>query len=116
MGTKRDKRDYTPEFKVQAARLVLNEKMSIGRAAEDLGISMSTLNGWLKKFESGKWDLATGLSVGDRRRIDPKTSSLSSSLSADKIRIQELEKQNRRLTLERDILKKAMAYCVDVPR
>jgi transposase len=72
--------------------LVLEQKLSLKQAATDLGIGVSTLEYWLKKQQQA-------------------TSSAGSVEEPDlKKRNAELERQVRRLTLERDILKKAAAY------
>lgn len=121
--TKRAIRDFTPEFRIEAAKLVIENGTGVTQAANDLGLSSSTLQGWVTKFRSGLWDIATGLpSVQQGKPLQPvqqktaTTSPPNAQTISDKARIQELERQNRRLTLERDILKKAMAYCVDIPR
>lgn len=114
---KRECREYTPEFRSQAGQLVIKEGVSLVKAASDLGISMGTLNGWLGKFRSGQWCLETG---GPKLASDSDAAKLKTRngthVSADQQRIQELERQVRRLTLEREILKKAMAYCIEIPK
>lgn len=105
-------REYTPEFKSQTGKLVLQQGTSANMAARDLGVPPSTLHGWISHFKKGDWDLDTGL---------PKNCSGASyrkmaDVSEEQQRLKELEHQVKRLTLERDILKKAMAYFMEQPK
>ena len=106
---------YAPEFRVHACRLVIDEKLSQTKVAIDLGIPPKTLFGWVKKFRDGQWDLKSG----EPRKVEEKGSHLvrtKETLSSERREVLELQKQVRRLTMEREILKKAMAYCVDLPK
>lgn len=86
------RRHFTDEFKHSAVALVLEQKLSLQQAATDLGIGASTLHAWINKQQRAT------LSAGNAEETDLKK------------RNAELERQVRRLTLERDILKKAAAY------
>jgi transposase len=86
------KRKYTAEFRTGAVALVLNEKRSIPDAAAALGIPANTLTVWVSQSRNAK-----GVFLPDEQR----------DLAA---RVRELEAENRRLKLERDILKKATAF------
>lgn len=119
------KRDYDPAFRQQAAKLVLVEKMSVSAAAKDLGIPVNSLHAWVQKFQDGSWTLdPVGTDVDvvavKNSRMTPKLPS-SSQKQHDRLAQMEashrdLEIKLRRMTQERDILKKAMAYCLDVPK
>lgn len=106
--TNRFTRSFDSAFKVNAAKLVLEEGVSIPQVSKDLGISASTLHGWVNKFRSGQWSFSITSPLAS------KTHSVETS--SDKLKIQDLERQLRRLTMERDIIKKAMAYCVEIPK
>ena len=86
------RRRFTPEFKRSAVALVVEQNYTRQQAAESLGIGPGTLNNWLQK------DRRLRGSTGPNGEIDLKK------------RNAELERENRRLTMERDILKKAAAY------
>lgn len=86
------KRSFTPEFKASAVALVIEQKYSRQEAARNLGVSVSTLDAWLHK-----------------QRHLQGASNLVEEADLRK-RINELERENRRLTMERDILKKATAF------
>ena len=87
MTTKR--REYTREFKLEAVSLVVDYKRKIAEVAESLGIGASTLDNWVRKYKKEQQGIApaTGLALTDEQR-----------------ELQELRKQVKRLTMERDIL------------
>jgi len=81
---------FTTEFKRSAVALVKEQHQSIRQAAANLGIGDATLRYWIRK---------------DREKQ-------GSESEAETLRIQlaEAQRQIRRLTEEREILKKATAY------
>lgn len=87
-----NRRKYTAEFRQGAVALVLKEKRSIPDAAAALGMPANTLNVWVSQARNGK-----GVFLPDEQK----------DLAA---RVRELEAENRRLRIERDILKKATAF------
>lgn len=86
------RRVFSDEFKAAAIKLVTEQKQSAKQAAKDLGINQTTLLYWLKLH-----------------RRDGNAAVTSHELSLRR-RVRELEAQNERLRLERDILKKAAVY------
>src|ERR1700733_4595271 len=86
---------YSRQFREQAMDLVRVQGLQPMPAARELGIPFSTLLQWLKK-------------AGWVRREEPKA-ALSEDPMALKIRVAELERQGKRLGMEKDILKKATA-------
>jgi transposase len=87
---------YTREFREQAMDLVRVQGRDPAKAARDLDMPPGTLNQWLKK-------------AGWVRRVEP-SSPLPEDPHALKLRVAELERQVRRLEMEKEILKKATAY------
>jgi transposase len=86
------KRTFSLEFKESAVKLVQERGYTIVEAAKSLGIDGNSLRGWLKKFPAD----APGKGVkGDQ------------ALRAE---IQRLRKENQRLMMDREILKKATAF------
>jgi len=81
---------YADEFKIEAVRLVTERGFKVAEVADRLGITTHSLYAWRRKF--GKPD------VIQRAELDQ---------SAD---IRRLKSELRRVTEERDILKKAAAY------
>tara|TARA_R110000751_G_scaffold33508_2_gene83496 strand:+ start:9851 stop:10162 length:312 start_codon:yes stop_codon:yes gene_type:complete len=92
MTTKR--RAYTREFKLEAVSLVIEHNRKVAEVAQSLGIGISSLDNWVRKYKKEKQGIAPteGLSLTDEQR-----------------RIQELEREVRQLKMEKDILKKASA-------
>ena len=87
------RRTFSPEFKLEAAQLVLDQGYTIKAASEAVGVGKSTLEYWLKQLKE------------ERQGKTPT----ASAITPDQRRIQDLEKQVRRLELEKEILKKATA-------
>jgi transposase len=92
----RTNKHYTREFKEQAMDLVRVQGTNPTHAARDLDIPPATLNQWLKK-------------AGWVRRVEPSP-LLPEDPHALKLRVADLERQVKRLELEKEILKKATAY------
>lgn len=89
-------RSYSTEFKDQAVCMVIEGHRRVSEVARSLNISVSLLEGWIKAYK------AKGTAAGVGRGKGKK--------DADKERIKQLEQENERLRMERDILKKAAAY------
>lgn len=85
-------RKYTREFREAAVGLVLGEGLGVTEAAERLGVPMNTLWAWV---------------VQARKRKGVFTPQADRDLEA---KVRELEAENRKLRIEREILKKATAY------
>ena len=95
---------YTGQFKEEAMDLVRERGYDAARAARDLGVPVTTLNMWLKK--AGWVRPAEG-------PVDPDADGVTAP-SQDparlRLRVQELERQVKRLETEKEILKKATAF------
>jgi transposase len=85
-------KSYPKEFRLDAARLVIEQGYSLKEAAGKLGVSSWSIGNWVRQFRS------TG-------ELEGMTSNMTPD---DELR--ELRKQNRQLRLENEILKKAAAY------
>jgi transposase len=90
----REKRSYTPEFKMDAVRLVTEQGYKTSEAARNLGIHASVLNRWKQQMASDNKTAFPG-----KGRLTP-----------EKEELQRLRKENQQLKMERDILKKAAAF------
>ena len=87
---KRKRRTHSDEFKREAVKLVIVEGHSVAEAARNLGIHANILRKWKLKFEADQED---------------------PSLTEDeRMEMARLRAENRRLRMERDILKKATAF------
>ncbi len=87
---KRKRRTHSDEFKQEAVKLVIVEGLSVAEAARNLGIHANVLRNWKLKYEADLEDP----SLTDDERME----------------MARLRSENRRLRMERDILKKATAF------
>ena len=90
----RKRKNYSKQFKNDAVKLVTEQGFDVSEAARNLGIHHSSLRRWKRQFES------------DGNQAFPG----KGNLSADKDELNRLRKENKRLRMERDILKKATAF------
>jgi transposase len=93
------RKSYTKEFKVQAVKLVVEQGMSGKQVCQDLGVSYSALVRWLRENRSHGKDAFPG-----KGKLMPQD---------EQVRL--LERDVRRLTIERDILKKTIGYFAEKP-
>jgi len=84
-------RKHTAEFKAEAVSLVLEHDKPKAQVSRSLGISPSMLERWIQKHEEEK---------------DP----VKSKQVSESKRVLELERELKRVTEERDILKKAAIF------
>jgi len=94
------KKKYTKEFKIEACKLVVDKGQQVKMTAENLGLNASMLGRWIKEYKA------------DKRESFPGNGNLRS----DDKKLRDLEKQLKLVSMERDILKKAMAYFVEQPK
>jgi transposase len=87
----RTRAPYPPEFRAEAIRLVKASGESIRQVAKDLGVSDQTLRNWVTQDDVD----------GGRK---------SGLTSDERVRLRELERENRKLREEREILRKAAAF------
>lgn len=85
------KRKFSDEFKHSAVQLVNQQGYSISQAAKSLGVDPACVRGWVTK-QAGQAETAP---------------SGEGAMAAE---LRRLRKENARLLMERDILKKAAAF------
>lgn len=90
----RNKQDYTPEFRAEAVKLVLNQGLSLAEAAKRLSIPKGTLTNWVSNAKGASVIAAPG----------------ARSVLELEAEVRRLRKELAEVRLERDILKKATAY------
>jgi transposase len=85
------RRKFTREFKISAVKLVNEQGYSVPEAARSLGVDQGSIRYWISKFsgEDGVTPTGEGAIKGE---------------------LQRLRKENARLLMEREILKKAAAF------
>jgi transposase len=85
------KRKYTREFKESAAKLVSEQGYTVVEAAKSLGVDPNSIRYWVKEFPGNGGGAAAG----------------EGALRAE---LRRLREENKRLLMEREILKKAAAF------
>ena len=91
--TKRTRRTFTPEFKLECAQLVVDNGYTIKAATEAMGVSKSSMESWVRQLRA------------ERKGSSPK----ATPLTPEQRKIRELEKKIRLIEEEKEILKKATA-------
>jgi len=91
MGTRRQ---FSREFKLEAVRLVKQRGVTVAQAARDLDVHENVLRKWIREL------------AADPQQAFPGKGVMKSEVAE----IERLKKENAKLRMERDILKKAAAY------
>jgi len=91
--SRRPKRNYTPEFRLEAAQLVVDQNYTVREATEAMNVGNSTIDKWARQLRK------------ERDGESPK----ATPMTPEQLRIRELEKRIRDIEMEKDILKKATA-------
>ncbi len=87
------RRQFSSEFKLEAAQLVVDQKYSIREAADAMNVGHSTMDKWVRQLKKER--------AGGAIPANPMT--------PDQKRIKELERYINRVEEENEILKKATA-------
>jgi transposase len=87
-------RKFTPEFREEAARMVVETSGPIAEVARELGINETSLGNWVRAYREKH--------AGDEPRLQ----------LSERARLRELERENRELRMKNDFLSKAAAYFV----
>ena len=87
---------YTEEFKIEAVRQVTDRGYSVAEVARRIGTTTHSLYAWKKKY-------------------GPDSAEHQEKTEAEQ-EIRRLKKELRRVTEERDILKKAAVYFANQPK
>jgi transposase-like protein len=87
------RRKFSPQFKAEAVQMVIETGKPIAAVARDLGIHDGTLGNWVNAW----------------RREHPEPDQPLSPV--ERVRVKELEEENRRLRMENEFLKKGGGLC-----
>ena len=96
MSTKYPK--YSPEFREEAAKMVVDGSRPIAQVAREMGLSETSLGNWVRAYR--------GAHAGDEPPLE----------LSERARLRELERHIRELEMENAFLKKAAAYFAREPR
>jgi transposase len=91
-------RKFSPEFREEAARMVVETSRPIADVARELGIHETSLGNWVRAYRQEH--------AGDEPPLQ----------LSERARLRELERRNRELEMENAFLKKAAAYFAREPR
>ena len=91
------KQRYTPEFKEEAVRQIIDRGYSVSEVAQRLGVSQHSLYQWVKAVKPNQSEQQAQALVDAKREI------------------LKLRSQLQRVEQERDILKKAARYFASQP-
>ena len=86
---------YTREFRQEAVKMIIEEKLSFPEAGRRLSLPPSTLATWVKAFKTGR--------LGEVGKTYRPLTEIEMELARTKKELVEVK-------MERDILKKAAAY------
>jgi transposase len=88
----KNRRSFTPEFKEEAAKLVIESSRPVASVAREVGVNEQTLRNWTNDYRIKHAADEPPLTVTERARL------------------RELEKEVRELRLEKEFLGKAAAF------
>jgi transposase-like protein len=91
----RPKKNFSPEYREEAVKMVIETSRPIARVARELGINEGTLGNWVAAYRREHAGEEPPLALSERARL------------------RELERETRDLKMENDFLKKAAAYAGD---
>jgi len=86
------RRKFTPEFKDEAVKLVIETSRPIAEVAREIRVNEGTLGNWVSKYRVDHADEEPPLTVSERARL------------------RELERENRELRMKAEFLGKAAAF------
>ena len=90
---RRTRRKFSDEFKRDAVEIVRVSGKPIAEVARELGIYDTTLGNWVNQDQVNR---------GERQGLS----------SAERLELSELRRENARLRMERELLKRAVAFWV----
>ncbi len=92
MGRKK-RRKFTAEYKAEVVKLVRESDKGIGQLSRELGLTESSVRNWVKQAD-----------------VDEGRGPEGALTTDEKEELRRLRRDNKRLKMERDILKKATAF------
>ena len=95
MNQKRQRRDFTDEFKNDAVKLVTEQGYTCTEVGRRLGVNHTNISRWVRQY---------------RNQLDGLGQNINGSTRELEDEVKRLRKENKRLLMEREILKKAAAF------
>jgi transposase len=97
---KHSRKPYPDEFKQEAVRLLMEQRLPRSQVARDLGVDPETLRRWARELAPDS------AGAGDTPSVPPVNSA----------ELARLRRENEQLRMERDILKKAIGIFSRMPQ
>ena len=94
-----ERRRFAAEFKREAVRVAKQSGVARSQVARELGLNANMLSRWVREAEAGKWEMSAGTPLKTEQQQE----------------LERLRRELKRVTTERDILKKAVAYFAKEP-
>ena len=98
MKLSKQRRQYSPEYRDEAVKLVIETSRPIVTVADELGINAGTLGNWVNLYRQEHADDEPMLDINDRARL------------------RQVERELREANMEIAFLKKAAAYFAQIPQ
>lgn len=86
------RRKFTPEFKDEAVKMVIESSRPIAEVAREIHVNEGTLGNWVNRYRAEHVDEEPPLTISERARL------------------RELERENRELRMKTEFLGKAAAF------
>lgn len=96
--SKRVKKEYSPEFREEAVKLVIETSRPTAHVARELGVNEGTLGNWVNRYREEHAGEEPVLDVSERARL------------------RQVERELREARMENEFLKKAAAYFAQTHR
>ena len=91
---KKERRSFTEEFKLEVARMVVDQGMDVPAVCKDMKLGPTAVRRWADQYKADQ-------------RGQP---GIGKPLTAEQQRIRQLEQENRQLRSDNELLKKASAF------
>lgn len=84
--TRRPKRNFSPEFRLEAAQLIVDQNYSVREAAEAMNVGYSSMDKWVRQLRQ------------ERNGESPKVTTMTPA----QLKIREVEKRIRDIEMEKE--------------
>lgn len=90
----KQRKHYEAAFKLEVARMVIDQGLSIAQVVKDMSIGRTAINRWIEQYRAEQLGKA----------------GIGKPITAEQQRIRQLETENRQLRSDNELLKKASAF------
>ena len=89
-----ERKSYTTDFKLEVARLIVDQGLGITQVAKEMNIGLSAIRRWVNQYRAEQLGYP----------------GIGKPITAEQQRIRQLESETRQLRSDNDLLKKASAF------